>query len=303
MASVWERFVKPEYVFRPGQILRRLRWACGRRAGEIETVRLPWNLPVLVRPNDDDIGRQIWVMGVFDVCVTETLWRLIDRGDQVVDVGANFGYMTSIMAVRVGALGRVLAFEPNPEVFAELQQNIQTWRQAGQGADLAAHQIGLGARAGTATLVVPPADLQSRGQASIRSDGARWGDHIPISVRRLDEFVSSETPIGLVKLDVEGYEEQVLRGAEALLRRRRIRDLVFEEHRPYPSPASRLLESCGFTVFALGLRLWGLRVSPPEDARAHLRGFDSSSLLATLEPARALARLGGFGWKSLRGAN
>ena len=69
------------------------------------------------------IGRSIVTTGLFDLAVSELLARLIDPGDIVVDAGANVGYMTVLAATAAGRSGRVLAFEPHPELFAVLCQN------------------------------------------------------------------------------------------------------------------------------------------------------------------------------------
>ena len=59
-----------------------------------------------IRPADD-VGRAIWRLGVYDLPVTELIWRLLDPGDSAFDVGANLVYMTGVMAARVGAQGQV----------------------------------------------------------------------------------------------------------------------------------------------------------------------------------------------------
>src|SRR3954449_12172031 len=117
--------LKPEYLFRPRQLLRRLR--AGTDVGNATVrVRLPGGAD-FVAPGSDHIAKALLHLGVFDLVVTETLWRLIDPGEVVVDAGANIGYMSSIMAARVGAGcgGGGGAFEPHPQLFRELQANCQ----------------------------------------------------------------------------------------------------------------------------------------------------------------------------------
>ena len=60
-----------------------------------------------------------------DLAVSEALWRLLDPGALALDVGANIGFMTNLMAWRSGPCGRVLAFEPHPEVFRSLAENVE----------------------------------------------------------------------------------------------------------------------------------------------------------------------------------
>src|SRR4051812_45060416 len=88
---------KPHYVFRPTQLGRRFAGVFRRRTSGPQVVRLPWGLDLNVLP-DEAIGASIARTGVFELHVSETIWRLLDRGELAVDVGANIGYMTSLMA-------------------------------------------------------------------------------------------------------------------------------------------------------------------------------------------------------------
>ena len=74
---------------------------------------MPWGLQMQIRPNDY-IGSCIWGRGIYDLGVSEAIWRLLDKDDLAIDVGANIGHMTGIMARRVGPKGAVIAFEPHP---------------------------------------------------------------------------------------------------------------------------------------------------------------------------------------------
>src|SRR5262245_30886013 len=92
---------KPEYLFRPRQIGRRLLRGWRRPRGDFEVVSLPWGLPLHVSVHDG-IGQQLRMMGVFELAVSEVLWRLTEPGDLALDIGSNIGYMTSLLATRVG---------------------------------------------------------------------------------------------------------------------------------------------------------------------------------------------------------
>ena len=82
---------RPEYIFRPAQVYKRLSHFKAKQTNQFENVSLPWGVNITVRP-DEVIGRSLWSMGIYDLSVTETLWRLIDSGETAVDVGANIGY-------------------------------------------------------------------------------------------------------------------------------------------------------------------------------------------------------------------
>jgi FkbM family methyltransferase len=290
---------KPEYVFRPSQML--LRWHRGRRPPRAEeVVTLPWGAQLAICPNEN-IGRQVWHMGVFDLTVTETLWRLLDPGELAVDVGANLGYMTSILAAKTGPAGKVWALEPHPQVFERLQANVARWRSTPSLGQVLPQPHALGERAGMATLWIPPRFEENVGLARLSSTPPSEGQTCAIEVVPLDDLLAASEKVGLMKVDVEGAELQVLQGARGALGRGQIRDVVFEDHAAYPSPVSRFLESLGFQVYSLRLRLWGLVVQPAAAPARPLRPWDSPNCLATRDPQRSLARLRPPGWRSLAG--
>jgi FkbM family methyltransferase len=124
-------------------------------------------------------------------------------GDRYIDAGANIGQLTLAASKRVGATGEVIAIEPHPAIYRYLAGNLDLNRCG----NVRSMQIALGDRAGEVALT------------SRRSDDQNYvadRGKVPVSVQRLDDVVASG-PTRLLKLDVEGYELQVLRGAHRLL--------------------------------------------------------------------------------------
>jgi FkbM family methyltransferase len=154
----------------------------------------------------------------------ETTWvlRQLRRGGTFVDVGANIGYFTALAARIVGSTGRVLAFEPSPYAFPRLQRMIH-----GNGlTQCTALNAGLSDREGELDLYWNP---ELRNHSPTMSPGGGT-THARVPVRPLDEVLSEQNidGIDLMKLDVEGHEPHVLRGAERTLRDRRIAALMIE---------------------------------------------------------------------------
>jgi hypothetical protein len=87
----------------------------------------------------------------------------------------------------------------------------------------------------------------------------------------------------------------VLRGAQALLREQRIRDIVFEEFGEYPTPVTEMLGSHGYAIFSLDQRLNGPLAAPARGSWAR-QSTEDPNYLATADPGRALARLARRGW-------
>src|SRR6266436_10220417 len=91
---------KPEYLYQPAQALKRLTRLLSAEPDSAEVV-LPWGLRMRIRPRED-LGRELWHKGIYDLTLCEALWRLLDRGESAIDVGANVGYTSGLMAARSG---------------------------------------------------------------------------------------------------------------------------------------------------------------------------------------------------------
>jgi FkbM family methyltransferase len=289
---------KPHYVFHPRRVLRRVFWPpTGMSSAGAQTAvcALPWGLPLRVWAQEA-IGYSIFTAGVFDPCVTETIHRLVDPGDLVVDAGANIGYLTSLAMARSGAGGTVVAYEPHPAVFELLERNASIWRLRSGLAQLELRRVALSDRTGDGRLVAGSTLQTNMGLATLEeSDTARADDLVSVELRTLDDEIGDRS-VGLLKIDVEGHELQVLRGATRLLEQGLIRDVIFEHHAPYPDAATEIVEGAGYAVFSLHNDLLGLYVTPPSH-HGRQSGWPGPSYLATRDPERARARLAPLGWQ------
>lgn len=286
----------PEYLLRPAQVVRRVRRKRSAREGT-ETVRLPWGLDLQIKL-PELISNALWFKGIYDVVASETIWRLIDEGETCLDIGSHVGYMASLMARRCGGEGKVVCFEPHPMLFQELTANIESWRRAPNVAVIESHNIAVSDTSETARLRVPMQWDGNRGTASIAKDGEGTHDEIEVQVRRLDELFDDGQKFGVVKIDVEGHEAAVLSGGERLLRRGAIRDIIFEDTGQYPTPAMRLLEGHGYTLFSLAKSFRRPRLCSPD--RRGVSPRDDPNYLATLDAQRALERMSRAGWGVLK---
>jgi FkbM family methyltransferase len=294
--------LKPEYLYRPRQLLRRL-FQGTPSAATVEAL-LPWGARLRVHPRDD-LGSAVCTLGLFDLVVTEALWRLADPGETAIDAGANLGYMTAVLGHRVSPGGRVFSFEPHPVLFQELSENIALQRE-GHRVDFRATQAALGEKPGSLTLRIPADFASNRGVASIVTDAnlADSGERIEVPARVLDEVLQDAGVIGVMKIDVEGFELPAFRGASELLKSRRIRDIVFEHHDSFPSPVSTYLAEMGMTLFRLHREFRRPVLLAPDSALPRTK-WESTSYLATYDPDRMRARFAPSGWRCLasRGAD
>lgn len=135
-------------------------------------------------------------------------------GDVVVDVGANIGYYALMLARLVGPSGRIICVEPDPENLTELRRNIA----ANNLTNVQLFDVAAGASEGTAHVV---------GGINARLSDHDSGDY-PVGVMPLDTLIKG--PVDFIKIDVEGYEGHVLRGAEHVIATHR--PVIFAEIHP-----------------------------------------------------------------------
>lgn len=131
-----------------------------------------------------------------------------------VDVGANFGYFTCLLASRIGVAGtgHVMAFEPNPQVAALLRRNVTiNWSMC----PVDVREVALGSARGAARMVSP---ANRAANASLVSGGSPVDGAFTVELARLDDILPTGNRIDIMKIDVEGHELEVLRGASRCLR-------------------------------------------------------------------------------------
>jgi FkbM family methyltransferase len=156
-------------------------------------------------------------MGDYERAETALVRQILERGDVCIDVGANIGYYTLIFAEAVGANGRVIAVEPQ----LDLAERIETMTR--HLPQVVTYPVALSSGTGFAEIWV------SRGHSHLAtlktSQYGRWpleaqdrSERIAIRTARLDDLIR-EPRIGLLKVDVEGWEPEVFQGATGVLER------------------------------------------------------------------------------------
>jgi FkbM family methyltransferase len=255
----------------------------------VQVVELPWGCPIEIDIRET-IGRSIWTAGVHDLAVVEVLYRLADPRSLAVDAGANIGAMTGLLAARAA---EVWAFEPHPAVFPRLEANCARFRSLSGFAPCRIFRAALSDVDGEVQMETPGDFGSNQGTARVT---AGVGTAVPSW--RLDSLLGKRE-VGVMKVDVEGHEINVLRGAEEALTAGRIRHVVFEDHAGAGSPVCHYLRQKGYTLLEVGWRLGGPVVAEPGSG-AH-RSYEAPSYLATRDPEGVSERCDSGGWKCLRG--
>jgi FkbM family methyltransferase len=129
---------------------------------------------------------------------------LINRGDVVIDIGANFGIYSLMAAKRTGAVGKVYSFEPGAEALRQLERNCAL----NPGLKIHIVPIGLSDANGTRRL------FHIGGPTTFSVGGSDTTISEAVQLVTLDSWVASIQlkQIDLIKVDVEGHEPQVFRG-------------------------------------------------------------------------------------------
>ena len=185
----------------------------------------------------------------------------------IFDVGGNFG-QTALRFAAAFPHATILTFEPVPESFTRLVHSTRKNKR------VKPFNAALGDTSGTIKLNVTP----NPGSNTLLHNPTTI-ESINVSIDTIDAVAAANgvTTIDLLKIDVEGYELQVLRGASKLLARQKIR-YIFDLH--------KLLEHAGFCFVnyyaesfgcsngcALGNALYGLRSKLPKSVSGRVRNI------------------------------
>ena len=173
------------------------------------------------------------------------LMRYLRNGDTYIDVGANIGLFTLKAASIVGGNGRIYAFEPMPRIFRVLESNVRF----NKFRNVRTYNYGLGDKPSNAYISDHPVDDSVN---SVINSGT-----IRIELRTLDSFdFYKDKKVNLLKVDVEGFELFVLKGAANTLLKT---DCVFfeswnthfEKYGYKCSDVFGVLKSSGFEIYKI----------------------------------------------------
>jgi len=174
-----------------------------------------FGIDILVDPvADKGLERSIYYFGEYEAGTLSVFRNFLHEGDVFLDAGANIGFLSLVVARFVGESGLVYAIEPHPEIYKILEGNIHLNRiknicpiNTASGAEVIKARIYNNRNI-------------SRGSASlIRPEGANEKSGKLVSMTTLDTLIEKQQVQlpNLIKIDVEGFELEVLRGARALL--------------------------------------------------------------------------------------
>lgn len=179
------------------------------------------------------VGWNVLMFGSYEPELRAVFRTAIPSGGVAIDVGANVGWHSLLMARLAGPKGRLLAVEPNPSVRAKLVANLEANRLE----NVTVIPFAISAVEGVSRFLGPAAiDGGSGSGHLLPRDAPSAETSFDVEIRRLDAVLADTevSRLDLLKIDVEGFEWPVLQGAEGSIRRFRPQ-VVFEYNEEYVS--------------------------------------------------------------------
>ena len=179
---------------------------------------------------DPGICRDLILYGIREEWAIGVMKDLLRPGQTVVDVGANIGFYVLLESLKVGPSGKVYAIEPVPDNYELLRRNVDLNRRG----NIEMHRCAVGDKPGRAQMHL----------SHLRNWHAMTAVHatgrvIEVEVVTLDAFLEGKPSPSLVRMDVEGYEYEILQGMEETLERSTDLTLFIEIH-PHIMGAERM---------------------------------------------------------------
>lgn len=178
---------------------------------EVSIVPTIFDFDMIVRPNIDygeqlsgAIDRNLYYLGTYEISTHYTIKKFSGADSVIVDIGAYTGDM-AIFSALIATKGHVFAFEPHPESYKYLLKNIKLNNLD----NITAYNLALGSSQRTVDFYT---DTEFVGGSSIQEDK----DISPIKVKmnKLDNVLPKDMKVDVIKIDTEGQELDILKGAE-----------------------------------------------------------------------------------------
>ena len=183
------------------------------------------NFPLSLSPH-----AVLMYLDIYEYPVRHLLERVLRPSDKFLDIGANIGYFSAIALNLVGPKGEVHAFEPDPRYFKYLER----LRRSNPKFNLKANQLAAGSRQSSARLM----QTYTLGTSTLVKKLRKSQDVETSSLAkivRLDKYLkkSGIDGVKLIKIDVEGFEFDVLKGLDGFLNTANTKPIIVVEIYPY----------------------------------------------------------------------
>ncbi len=207
------KILLPGYVYVRGLKLKRF-------TGEME---YPFkyadvSFQIVLNAQNGFIDNEIYWKGVYEEDILLFLKTQLKKGDAYVDIGANIGQHALFASQLVGLTGRVYAFEPNINIYEQFNKSIR----ASNIQNIQLYNFGLANKDEQLTLHINPIN---KGGSSLVAYAENM-EKMSVTIKNGDVVLKDVPRVDFVKIDVEGYEADVLEGLSELISRCRPKILL-----------------------------------------------------------------------------
>lgn len=172
--------------------------------------------PLILIPNDKGISEELLLFKTHEPFSTKALRSELNEGMVCLDIGANLGYYATMESKAVGGSGHVIAIEPSPTNFSYLKRNMELQKTS----NYELFNFAVGDKDGSVNFLISKKSNLSKvvSEEEKIPDGC---EIINIPLTTLDKFVYEKqlNRLDLIRMDVEGYELQILEGAKQIIKK------------------------------------------------------------------------------------
>jgi len=212
--------------------------------------------PMYLDLGDDGLSKTLYYRGVHEPPVTQWIKKELDPEMTILDIGANIGYYVLLESSVLNQNGSLYAIEPVPSTYGILQKNIAL----NQLSNVTTYQYAVGSAPGEAMIEVTEkrnwshiahSNLSAK-RANLISDATYQS--VPVPMTTVDLFVQEQQieNVNFIRMDVEGFETEIIKGAIHTLTNHRPLKVFMEVH-PFfaedPTPFAEMVS----TIYSCGL--------------------------------------------------
>ena len=192
--------------------------------------------------------------GAYEGFQAKLIFKLGQVSSEFLDIGANMGFY-SLAIPKINPNLKVHSFEPQPGTYSTLVKNLDLNKLQGS---VTAHNCGLGSVNTTATMFIPKFTGSGGGSfANLHSEEGN-PEQVEVQVNTLDTYLDSTINPDLIKIDVEGFEYEVLSGGLQIIEHHKPTIVIellrkwMKSFGKHPQDVIRMLSPFGYKVYAIG---------------------------------------------------
>ena len=240
-------------------------------------------VPMYLDVHDPGISRTLAVKGKREQDQVYIVRRELKEGMVVLDIGANIGSYALLEASLIGSEGVVYALEPSPQNFALLKKNIALNQFENI---ILPRQVGAANQTGVGTFYLHSASnlhtFHPQKYREFADVPDAYQETIDVEIVNIGEFLQDKRAIDFIRMDIEGFEVEVLEGLMDSIRNNKLSpQILFEVHRPKYDDVHHSMRTQLKQLFELGYHVKTLISSDESVSRFHERGYVADKIIHT----------------------